>query len=93
MESTQHYRQARDCQYTSGPIAAHLQPSDDGLGLINNGGPLGIDLNLPAEEAFGMELYRPLDVSKTMIVDKRARFAEARRKRIGIMKTKSSRNY
>ncbi|KAH6780201.1 hypothetical protein C2S52_011438 [Perilla frutescens var. hirtella] len=77
-------------QESVGPTAAHLQPSDGGLGSVNHGGPLGFDLNLPAEEAFGVELYRPLEVSRP-IADKRAIFAEARRKRIGIIKTKSTR--
>lgn len=78
---------AQECQESFGPIAAQSQPSDDGLASVNQGGPRGFDLNLPAEEAFGVDVYGPLDV----IADRRARFAEARRKRIGIIKTKSSR--
>ncbi|XP_057766094.1 uncharacterized protein LOC130986646 isoform X2 [Salvia miltiorrhiza] len=88
----QHYRMLQPdptAQCGSGPIAAHLQPSDYGLGSANNGGPLEIDLNLPAEEAFGgVELYRPSDAA----ANRRARYAEARRKRIGIIKTKSNRS-
>lgn len=94
----QHYTEARhqplaadqtaqECQDSFGPIAAQSQPWDDGLTSVNQGGPRGFDLNLPAEEAFGVDVYGPLDV----IADRRARFAEARRKRIGIIKTKSSR--
>lgn len=104
IELTQHYRidtelhhqpstanpTANECEHYFSPIVARLQHSDDRLGSASRGGPLGFDLNLPAEEAFGVELYRPLDVNRA-IADKRARFAEARRKRIGIIKTKSSR--
>lgn len=81
---------AQECKDSFGPVAAQLQPSDDGVASVNQGVPRGFDLNLPAEEAFGVDVYRASDVSRA-IADRRARFAEARRKRIGIMKTKSSR--
>lgn len=53
-------------------------------------GPFKIpDLNISAEEeAFGMEPSPPLDTS----IDRRARFAEARRRRRGIMKIKHMRS-
>ncbi|KAL1561092.1 hypothetical protein AAHA92_03839 [Salvia divinorum] len=48
-----------------------------------------IDLNLPAAEAFGdVELCQPLDAAE----DKRARSAEARRKRMRIIKNKTRKN-
>lgn len=66
-------------QHTFGPITSQLY----------NVGPLGFDLNvLPADEALVMERSRPYDAIKA-INDQRARSAEARRKRKGIMKTKS----
>lgn len=82
---------AQERQYSFGPITAQLQSSNNGLESANHVGPLGFDLNIPAEGAFGVDLSQPLDVSRAL-ADKRARFAEARRKRRGIMKTKSSRS-
>lgn len=61
-------------------------PSSNGLCHINQVGPVGLpDLNLSPEEAFGME---PTYVNKDL-ADKRARFAEARRLRRGIIKNRS----
>ncbi|KAL0347497.1 UNVERIFIED_CONTAM: hypothetical protein Scaly_1765700 [Sesamum calycinum] len=61
------------------------------LGSVNHVGPLGIDLNIPAEEALGMDPSQPLDTGR-VTADKRARFAEARRKRRGIIKIKNMRS-
>ena len=56
-------------------------------GSVKSGEPRGFDLNLPAEEeSGGVVIYWPLDDD-----DKRARSAEARRKRIRIIKAKSTR--
>lgn len=61
-------------------------PSSNGLCHINQVCPVGLpDLNLSPEEAFGME---PTYVNKDL-ADKRARFAEARRLRRGIIKNRS----
>ncbi|CAI9753385.1 unnamed protein product [Fraxinus pennsylvanica] len=61
-------------------------PSSDGLCHINQVGPVGIpDLNLSPQEAFGVE---PSYVNRDL-ADKRARYAEARRLRRGIIKIKS----
>ncbi|GER43533.1 UDP-N-acetylglucosamine1-carboxyvinyltransferase, partial [Striga asiatica] len=51
-------------------------------------GPLGIDLNFPAAEAFGLDSLQPLDGGQAT-ADRRAGFAEARRKRRGLMRAKS----
>lgn len=65
----------------NGPVLAQLH---DGLGSINLVGSTGIsDLNVFAEE-----MYQPLDWSG----DKRARFAEARRRRMDIIRVKSMRS-
>lgn len=81
------------CSYD--PFTARLTSSDNGLifgpdyglGLQSHLSGVGIDLNLPAEE-MDMDASQPLDV----IADQRARFAEARRKRMGIIKIKAMRN-
>lgn len=58
-------------------------------GSVKSEEPRGFDLNLPAEEeSGGVVMYWPLDDAAA---DKRARSAEARRKRIRIIKTKSTR--
>ncbi|KAI3460403.1 hypothetical protein Pfo_017066 [Paulownia fortunei] len=105
-ESTQHYRihmvphqqpfiadptAQQKFQYSIGPIQTKLYSSNDGLASVNHVGPLEIDLNIPASESFGVDPSQPLDLSKAL-ADKRARFAEARRKRRGIIKTKSMRS-
>ncbi|XP_073019257.1 uncharacterized protein [Primulina eburnea] len=60
--------------------------------VVNQVGPSRIpDLNLSAEEAFGVDTSQPLDVDRAL-ADKRARFAEARRMRRGIIKIKSMRS-
>ncbi|KAK4434623.1 hypothetical protein Salat_0625100 [Sesamum alatum] len=77
-----------------GPIGAtqFYSSSNSGLGSVNHVGPLGIDLNIPAEEALlGVDPSQPSDAGRE-IADKRARFAEARRKRRGIIKIKSMRS-
>ncbi|KAL0323193.1 UNVERIFIED_CONTAM: hypothetical protein Sangu_1938600 [Sesamum angustifolium] len=74
-----------------GPISTQFYSSNSGLGTVNHVGPLGIDLNIPAEEALGMDPSQPLDTGR-VIADKRARFAEARRKRRGIIKIKNMRS-
>ncbi|KAL9144500.1 hypothetical protein ABFS82_14G300200 [Erythranthe guttata] len=68
-------------QHSVGPITSQL--------LYPHPGPHGFDLNIPADEAFGEEPSQPLDLNRAL-VDQRARFAEARRIRREIMKTKSS---
>ncbi|KAK6131278.1 hypothetical protein DH2020_034988 [Rehmannia glutinosa] len=78
-------------QNSLGPITAQFYSSYSGLGSVHHVGPLGIpDLNLAAGEVFGVDPYQPLDVSRDLS-DKRARFAEARRRRSGIIKIKSMR--
>ncbi|XP_011074686.1 uncharacterized protein LOC105159346 [Sesamum indicum] len=74
-----------------GPIATQFYSSNSGFGSVNHVGPLGIDLNIPAEEALGVDPSQPLDAGR-VIADKRARFAEARRKRRGIIKIKNMRS-
>ncbi|KAL0366029.1 UNVERIFIED_CONTAM: hypothetical protein Sradi_3493000 [Sesamum radiatum] len=74
-----------------GPIATQFYSSNSGLGSVNHVGPLGIDLNIPAEEALGVDPSQPLDAGR-VIADKRARFAEARRKRRGRIKIKNMRS-
>ncbi|PIM97915.1 hypothetical protein CDL12_29609 [Handroanthus impetiginosus] len=105
MELTQHYRidmvhhqqpsiadpTAQNFPYPYGPIAAQFFPSINGLGSVNQVGPLGFDLNIPAEEAFGEEPSQPLDLNMAL-ADQRARCAEARRKRRGILKIKAMRH-
>ncbi|KAL7128195.1 hypothetical protein ABFS83_14G299600 [Erythranthe nasuta] len=68
-------------QHSVAPITSQL--------LYPHPGPHGFDLNIPADEAFGEEPSQPLDLNRAL-VDQRARFAEARRIRREIMKTKSS---
>ncbi|KAL8466787.1 hypothetical protein ACS0TY_035732 [Phlomoides rotata] len=81
---------AQGIQY---PITAQSQPSNNGPGSVNRVGPIGFDLNAPAEETLGfvVDELQPLDVNR-VISDRRARYAEARRMRRGIMKTKSIKN-
>ncbi|GFQ02804.1 hypothetical protein PHJA_002424300 [Phtheirospermum japonicum] len=74
-------------QYPIGQIQTRLYSSNDGAPSADQAGPLGIDLNFPAIEAY----EEPFDASKA-IADQRARFAEARRQRRGLMKAKSMRN-
>ncbi|KAL2522244.1 uncharacterized protein Fot_26167 [Forsythia ovata] len=65
-----------------------MAPSSNGLGNINHVGPVRVpDLNISAEEAFGLDPSQPLDINRDL-ADKRARFAEARRLRRGIIKIK-----
>ncbi|XP_051149712.1 uncharacterized protein LOC127264296 isoform X2 [Andrographis paniculata] len=60
--------------------------SSNGLESVNQLSRLNwIDLNMPPEE---IDVSQPLDV----VADRRARFAEARRKRKGIIKVKAMRN-
>ncbi|XP_051150796.1 uncharacterized protein LOC127265153 [Andrographis paniculata] len=73
-----------------GPNAARFHA----IGSVNRVGPitipLGIDLNIPAEEpSFEVDSSRPLDAN---VMDKRARCAEARRRRRGLIKIKAIRN-
>ncbi|KAK6115213.1 hypothetical protein DH2020_007482 [Rehmannia glutinosa] len=78
-------------QNSLGPITAQFYSSYSGLGSVHHVGPLGIpDLNIAAGEVFGVDPYQPLDVSRDLS-DRRARFAEARRRRSGIIKIKSMR--
>ncbi|KAL6522066.1 hypothetical protein OROMI_031943 [Orobanche minor] len=76
-------------QYPIGPIQNQFCWSNSGArcGDRVGMGPLGIDLNFPAEEAFG----ETLDASNA-VSDERSRFAEARRKRRRLMKAKSMRS-
>ncbi|KAL6527466.1 hypothetical protein OROGR_016556 [Orobanche gracilis] len=76
-------------QYPIGPIQTRFCLSNNGAtcGDRVGMGPLGIDLNFPAEEAFG----ETLDASN-VVSDERSRFAEARRKRRRLMKAKSMRS-
>ncbi|KAL2512882.1 Mating-type protein MAT-1 [Abeliophyllum distichum] len=47
------------------------------------------DLNIPAQETFGLYSSQPLDINRVIaFADKRTRFAEARRMRREIMKAK-----
>lgn len=60
----------------------------NGLGSINHVGPTWIpDLNVSAEE---MDPNQPLDRS-SVFADRRTRFAEARRRRMDIIRVKSMR--
>ncbi|GER47437.1 mating-type protein MAT-1 [Striga asiatica] len=77
--------------YTVGPIQARAHASNDGPRYANHVSPLEIDLNFPPAEDFGLDLSDPLDAGRA-VTDKRARFAEARRKRRGLMRSKSMRN-
>ncbi|XP_075517062.1 uncharacterized protein LOC142551621 [Primulina tabacum] len=75
-----------------GPIRTQVYPPNNGLESVNRTGPSGIpDLNLTAEQAFGVDSTQPLDENQER-ADKRARFAEARRMRKGIIKIKSMRS-
>ncbi|XP_075494601.1 uncharacterized protein LOC142532203 [Primulina tabacum] len=107
VDPTQHYRMtmltrqqpfiadptAQKFQHSFGPITApQIGSFFNGLELVNHVGPAKIpDLNLSAEEAFGVDTSQPLDVDRAL-ADKRARFAEARRMRRGIIKIKSMRS-
>ncbi|KAG8377925.1 hypothetical protein BUALT_Bualt08G0084200 [Buddleja alternifolia] len=83
---------AETFQYSIGPLTAQFYSSNNGLGPVNDVGPLGIpDLNLSAEEVFVVDASQPLDMSR-VLADRRARFAEARRRRKGIIKIKSMRS-
>ncbi|CAA2963794.1 Hypothetical predicted protein [Olea europaea subsp. europaea] len=69
-----------------------MAPSSNGLEHVNQVGPVGLpDLNLSPEEAFVVEPSQPLDVNRDL-AGKRARFAEARRLRRGIIKIKLTRS-
>ncbi|KAL2499341.1 Uncharacterized protein Adt_24891 [Abeliophyllum distichum] len=69
-----------------------MAPSSNGLGNINHVGPVRVpDLNISAEETFGVDPSQPLDINRDPAA-KRARFAEARRLRKGIIKTKMMRS-
>ncbi|XP_047982882.1 uncharacterized protein LOC125223672 [Salvia hispanica] len=71
---------------TNRRLRAMKQEAMTKCGSVKSGEPRGFDLNLPAEEeSGGVVIYWPLDD------DKRARSAEARRKRIRIIKSKSTR--
>ncbi|XP_042007337.1 uncharacterized protein LOC121755953 [Salvia splendens] len=73
---------------TNRRLKAMKQEAMAKCGSVKSGEPRGFDLNLPAEEeSGGVVIYWPLDDA----ADKRARSAEARRKRIRIIKTKSTR--
>ncbi|GER26607.1 zinc finger FYVE domain-containing protein 26 [Striga asiatica] len=74
-----------------GPVTAQFYRSRDGLGTVSDVGPLGIpDLNICAGEDFGFDPSGPLtDIAAQ--ANTRARFAEARRLRKGIIKIKSMR--
>ncbi|KAL7117502.1 hypothetical protein ACP275_03G075600 [Erythranthe tilingii] len=75
---------------SNGPNSAQLNASRNGLGssVKHLGGPFRIpDLNISAE----VEESQPLDGS-VGVADRRARFAEARRRRRGIMKIKHMRS-
>ncbi|KAL6504454.1 hypothetical protein OROGR_026377 [Orobanche gracilis] len=76
-------------QYLTGPIQTRFCSSNSGVtcGSRVEMGPLGIDLNFPAEETFG----ETLDVINA-VSDERSRFADARRKRRRLMKAKSMRS-
>ncbi|KZV33146.1 hypothetical protein F511_18162 [Dorcoceras hygrometricum] len=75
-----------------GPIITQTYSPTNGLDSVNSVGPSGIpDLNLTAEEAFEVDSIQPFDVNRE-IADRRARFAEARRMRRGIIKIKSMRS-
>ncbi|KAI3464832.1 hypothetical protein Pfo_021495 [Paulownia fortunei] len=107
MELTQHHQisvaphqqplvadhMAERFQHSLGPITAQFYYSSyNGLGSVNHVGPLRIlDLNISAEEALGVGPSQPLDRSRAL-ADRRARFAEARRRRRGIIKIKSMRS-
>lgn len=80
---------AEKFQHSSGLITTQFHSSYNGLGSV---GPFGIpDLNISAEEAFGVDQSQPLDTSRAF-TDRRARFAEARRRRMDIIKIKSMRS-
>ncbi|XP_073047180.1 uncharacterized protein [Primulina eburnea] len=86
------YQTAHKLHHPFGPIRAQMYPPNNGLKSDNQVGPSGIpDPNLSAEEAFGVYSTQPLDVNRE-IADKRARFAEARRMRKGLIKIKSMRS-
>ncbi|XP_073128951.1 uncharacterized protein [Henckelia pumila] len=107
VEPTQHYRMtmlthrqpfiadptAPKFKHSFGPITApKIGSFYNGLEPVNRVGPAIIpDLNLSAEEAFGVDASQPLDVD-IALADKRVRFAEARRMRRGIIKIKSMRS-
>ncbi|KAL1534775.1 hypothetical protein AAHA92_30913 [Salvia divinorum] len=71
---------------TNSRLKAMKQEAQAKCGSVKSEGPRGFDLNLPAAEAES-GIYWPLDAA----ADKRAKSAEARRKRIRIIKTKSTR--
>ncbi|CAA0816669.1 Unknown protein [Striga hermonthica] len=75
--------------YSIGPEQTRdCHASDSGPACAEYVGPLGIDLNFPAAEAFGLDSLKPLDAGQAA-ADRRAGFAEARRKRKGLMRAKS----
>ncbi|EYU38806.1 hypothetical protein ABFS82_03G070100 [Erythranthe guttata] len=81
---------AEKFEQSNGPNSAQLNTSRNGLDYL--GGPFRIpDLNISAEVAFGVDESQPLDES-VGVADRRARFAEARRRRRGIMKIKHMRS-
>ncbi|KAL3640978.1 hypothetical protein CASFOL_015946 [Castilleja foliolosa] len=85
------YPTAQKLQHSLGPITAQFYASYNGFGSFNGVGPLEIpDLNISAGVTSGFDPSRPLDESRALI-QRRARFAEARRFRKGIMKIKSMR--
>ncbi|KAL7155461.1 hypothetical protein ABFS83_03G076900 [Erythranthe nasuta] len=85
---------AEKFEQSNGPNTAQLNTWRNGLGSSVNqmGGPFRIpDLNISAEVAFGVDESQPLDANVD-VADRRARFAEARRRRRGIMKIKHMRS-
>ncbi|KAL8059216.1 hypothetical protein ABFX02_03G071300 [Erythranthe guttata] len=81
---------AEKFEQSNGPNSAQLNTWRNGLDYL--GGPFRIpDLNISAEVAFGVDESQPLDES-VGVADRRARFAEARRRRRGIMKIKHMRS-
>ncbi|KAL6982674.1 hypothetical protein U1Q18_016062 [Sarracenia purpurea var. burkii] len=64
-----------------------ISPLLSGLGAVNPTSPLGIpDLNVAAVEIFAMEFPQPLDKSRAVLTDNKAKAAEARRRRMVKMK-------
>ncbi|KZV20135.1 hypothetical protein F511_00992 [Dorcoceras hygrometricum] len=102
VDPTQHYRitmLTHQQPFIAEPMAQKFQHSfwsiaspriGSFLKQVNQVGPDKIpDLNLSAEEAVDVDASQPLDVDRAL-ADKRARFSEARRRRI--IKIKSMRN-
>ncbi|CAA0813358.1 Unknown protein [Striga hermonthica] len=72
-------------------IQARAHESNDGPRYADNVSPLQIDLNFPPAEALGLDSSDPVDAGRA-VTDKRARFAEARRIRRGLMRSRYMRN-